>query len=92
MSSYTEMDPAEILDLLEGIEDNSVEREKAAVSSFKDLSCPQCGGPVVPRVDPRNPFLGSGGLNYLAECSPCGALSSPKTGVIVKMGVTAESP
>jgi hypothetical protein len=77
---FKEMDPKEVLQLLEGHENvlaPEVERHEAY---FRKLQCVYCGGSCHPFVSPENLFESGSMLpKYLAECSDCGCQFEPYT-------------
>jgi len=53
---------------------------------FHNLSCPSCGGEVMPIVNTRRLFsTGSVLPNYLAKCKNCGVEFEPYTGIQITM-------
>jgi hypothetical protein len=53
---------------------------------FKRLSCPDCGGEVMPQVNARAPYKeGSVLPNFLGKCKSCGIEFDPHTGIQVSM-------
>lgn len=77
---------------LEGQEDVITPAVKDHEAFFKRLSCPSCGGEVMPVVHPvmnretgtRSPFRSGSVLpNYLAKCKICETEFEPHTGIQV---------
>ena len=77
---------------LEGQEDILSPAQKEHESFFKRLSCPACGGEVMPVIHPvmnpetgqRSPFRAGSVLpNYLAKCKVCETEFEPYTGIQV---------
>lgn len=53
---------------------------------FKRLSCPSCGGEVMPVVNPLQPFKADSVLpNYLAKCKTCEVEFEPYTGIQISL-------
>ena len=63
----------------ENVIDKAVKENEAF---FKRLSCPACGGEVMPVVNARQPFKRNDILpNYLGKCKTCGVEFEPYTGI-----------
>ena len=88
MASFTEMDPQDVLAILEGQEDLLTPEVEKTREFFEQVTCVQCGDDVRAVVDSKRPFRpGMKTPNYLAECVACECLFSPYTGLVVTRGV-----
>jgi hypothetical protein len=86
------MKPEDIRKALEGHKDVLTPAAQENEAFFKRLSCPHCGGDVMPVIHPvmnpetgqRSPFRAGSVLpNYLAKCKTCGIEFEPYTGIQV---------
>jgi hypothetical protein len=84
---FKPMDPEEVLKLLEGHENILTPAVEENERFFRTLSCPSCGGAVVPFVDPSRPLFREGEFlpNYMARCRECGTEFEPYTGIQVSL-------
>ncbi len=71
---------------LEGQENILTPAVSAHEKYFHNLSCSECGGDVMPTVNPRKLFTEGGLLpNFIAKCKVCGFEFSPYTGIVVSL-------
>ncbi len=83
---FKPMKPEDVRKALEGHENILEEATKRNAEFFKRLSCPSCGGEVMPVVNARQPFKEGEILpNYLGKCRTCEIEFEPYTGIQVTM-------
>ena len=83
---FKAMKPEEVRKLLEGQENILGRAVQENTEYFKRLSCPRCGGPVQPFVDPGSLFRNGELLpNYLARCLDCACEFEPHTRIEVSI-------
>jgi RNase P subunit RPR2 len=83
---FKPMPKEEILKALRGHEDIIDRAVKEHEAFFKRLSCPSCGGEVMPVVNPKRLFRESSVLpSYLGKCRSCGVEFEPYTGIQVTL-------
>lgn len=81
---FKPMKQEDVRKALEGQENILEPAVKQHEAFFKQLSCPSCGGEVMPIVNPRKPFKeGSILPNYLGRCKVCTTEFEPQTGIQV---------
>lgn len=77
---FKEMDPKDVLQLLEGQENILAPEVKKHEDYFQKLQCVYCGGSCRPFVSPEKLFESGSMLpKYLAECNDCGSQFEPYT-------------
>ncbi len=83
---FKPMKKEDILRVLKG-QENVIERAaKAQEAFFRSLSCPSCGGSVMPIVNPKQLFKEGEILpNCLGKCKSCGTEFEPYTGIQVTL-------
>ena len=90
MSNLKTMNPSDIWDLLDGVEDTLTPEIEKLEEFFAGITCPECGDDVQKVLDVRRPFrTGSRLPNYHAECVSCRCLFSPYTNLIIRRGARA---
>ena len=82
------MDPRIILKLLEGREDVITPLAQKHEQIYTDAVCPTCGsGSLVKVGDPNRLFRSGKPLaHYQLDCSSCGCLFDPHSGMVIKAG------
>jgi hypothetical protein len=89
---FMTLPPDAVRKILEGHQDVLTPAQKEHEVFFRHLSCPSCGGGVMPIVHPvmnretgqRSPFRAGDVLpNYLAKCKVCEVEFEPYTGIQV---------
>lgn len=79
---FKPMKPEDVRKALEGQVDILTPTAKQKEALFKTLSCPECGGEVMPVVNPKKPFKPSDILpNFLGKCKSCGVEFEPYNGM-----------
>ncbi len=77
---FKEMNPKEVLQLLEGQTNVLAPEVEKHEAYFQKLQCVYCGGSCHPFVSPEKLFENGSILpKYLAECSDCGSQFEPYT-------------
>jgi len=77
---FKEMDPTEVLGLLEGHENVLQKEIQSHEAYFESLQCPYCRGSCRSFVSPERLFEANSMLpKYLAECNDCGHQFEPYT-------------
>ena len=83
---FKTMKTEDVRKALEGQENILEAAQKENEAFFKRLTCPSCGGEVMPIVNARKPFLADAILpNYLGKCKACGVEFEPYTGIQITM-------
>lgn len=85
---FTEMDPEDVLALLEGYTDELTPLAEEEERFQSRLVCPECGsGEMRKKVRVDQPFIAGQPLaQWDAECPRCGCLFDPHTHLIKKAG------
>ena len=83
---FKPMKREDVLKAIEGQKDILGPAVKDHESFFKRLSCPSCGGDVMPTLNTRQLYREGHLLpNYLGKCKACEAEFEPYTGIIVTL-------
>ena len=72
------MDPEIIHKALQGQENILTTANERFKDKFGSFSCPECGGKVIPVLDPSKPLFNPNEVipNYSAKCTSCLTISS----------------
>lgn len=82
---FKEMDPREVMRILEGHTNILTEEVKKNNEYFSKLQCLYCGGGCHPIVNNEKPFdEGSILPNFIAQCNDCDAQFTPYTKIEVR--------
>jgi hypothetical protein len=83
---YQVLDPALVLYLLEGEQDELTDLNDARMARIKRSPCPRCGAALQPKLNTRQIFDVHSALPRLLSSCECGVEIDSETGLVIDRG------
>lgn len=94
MSVFKEMDPALVLQAIEGHKDVLRDEADRLDSLYQTFKCPRCQCSLQKEFDPRHAFSDPGAMNAraLLRCTTCRYLINPHDRMVIEYGDASKMP